>query len=130
LEIAFLLFITTVIGFILFNQWRTSQATHAMAGRPVPEAAAALVQYPDGVLFFFHHPRCGPCRSMLPVIESLAADHPGRVQIIDVGEHMDLARAFGIRATPTTLWVKAGHIEQAAVGATSRQRLEDLLTPT
>jgi thioredoxin-like negative regulator of GroEL len=129
LEIAFLLFITAFIGFILFNQWRTSQATHALAGRPVPEAAAAQAQHPDGTLFFFHHPRCAPCRSMLPVIESLAAGHPGRVQIIDIGEHMDLARAFGIRATPTTLWVKAGHIEQAAVGNASRQRLEDLLSP-
>jgi thioredoxin-like negative regulator of GroEL len=62
------------------------------------------------------------------VIEALAADHPGRVQIIDVGEQPDLALALGIRATPTTLWLKDGHIQQALLGATSRKRLEALLT--
>lgn len=44
---------------------------------------------------------CGPCRASVPYLEA-AADRTGvAFRQIDVGEHPDLARRFGIRTVPT-----------------------------
>jgi len=49
------------------------------------------------------------------------------VRLVNVAEHLALAQAFGIRATPTILFIKNNRVSAAFIGATSLQKLQKLL---
>lgn len=119
-----LIIVIAFVAFLLFMQLRTYRASMKMAGRPAPEAAR---RDPRGVIYYFHHPRCGPCRQMGKVIDAVAAAHPEQVVKVNVADDMAVARDFGIAATPTTLLVKDGRIAEVMVGSKSARRIEALL---
>ena len=50
--------------------------------------------------------RCLPCKMMAPIIEELKREYAGRASIIfiDVWEHNDQVKRFGIRAIPTQIF--------------------------
>lgn len=80
----------------------------------VGQAAASLgpLGDPEGKLVWFHGPSCAPCRAMHPAVRALG----DRVIAVDVSEHLDLARAYGVMATPTTVRVHRGQIVDARAG--------------
>jgi len=119
-----LILVIAVLTFIFFMQWRMASAGKKLAGRPAPEGTR---HDPRGVIYYFHHPRCGPCRQMGKVIDEVAASHPEQVVKVNVAEEMTLAQAFGITATPTTLLVKDGRIQEVILGTRSAPRIEALL---
>jgi len=49
---------------------------------------------------------CTPCKMMKPILEELSLEYEGRlnVVIVEVYEHMDLARQYGIMAIPTQIF--------------------------
>jgi thioredoxin 1 len=49
---------------------------------------------------------CIPCKEMKPILEELAAEYKGKlnVVIVEVYEHMDLARQYQIMAIPTQIF--------------------------
>jgi thioredoxin 1 len=49
---------------------------------------------------------CIPCKMMAPIMEKLEKDYKGKAAIvfIDVWEHKEQARRFGIRAIPTQVF--------------------------
>lgn len=55
----------------------------------------------------FYADWCGPCRNIAPILESLAQEYSGRVDIykIDVDNEQELAAVFGISNLPTVLFV-------------------------
>ena len=122
-----LLFVIALGATLLLLRWRLRVATQKLTQQPLPDAAADFPQHPDGILLFFHHPRCGPCRQMSAQLDQLSAKTPARIVKINVGEQPELAQAFGIRATPTTLIIKDRAIQQAFIGATTIQKLATLL---
>ena len=62
---------------------------------------------------------CGPCRMVGPIIEELATEYEGKVNIgkIDVDENSEVAAQFGIRNIPTILFFKGGQLVDKQVGA-------------
>ncbi len=77
---------------------------------------------------------CGPCRMVAPIVEQLAQEYEGRVEIgkYDVDEAGgDLAAEFGIRSIPTILFFKDGKLIDRHVGATTidvlKAKLDTLL---
>ena len=68
---------------------------------------------------------CPPCRMLAPVLESLAEEYSGRVQIVQVNaeEDMEVAARYGIQTTPTLLFFKGGKVVDQIVGAPSRSAL-------
>jgi len=50
--------------------------------------------------------KCVPCKMMAPIIEKLKKEYAGRASIIfiDVWEHNDQVKRFGIRAIPTQIF--------------------------
>jgi thioredoxin 1 len=55
--------------------------------------------------------KCIPCKMMAPIIAELQKEYAGRASIIfiDVWEHQEQARRFGIRGIPTQIFYdKAG----------------------
>ena len=49
---------------------------------------------------------CIPCKQMKPILEELAKEYEGKVNvlIISVDEHRDLTKQYGIMAIPTQIF--------------------------
>jgi thioredoxin 2 len=62
---------------------------------------------------------CGPCRTIAPVIDELAAEMAGRVRVakLNVDENPLTAARFDLRSIPTLLVLKGGREVDRIVGA-------------
>ncbi|NOY73932.1 MAG: thioredoxin family protein, partial [Gammaproteobacteria bacterium] len=96
---------------------------------PMPSLNANLPQHPDGIVLFFHHPRCTPCKPVAKQIDHIIVTTPERVLKINVEEEPGLTQAFGIRTTPTTLFIKNNSVKAAFIGVVSPKKLQALLKP-
>ena len=70
------------------------------------------------VLIDFYADWCGPCRSMLPIVESLAQKYEGRVKVgkVNSDEQQELAKAFNVMSIPSFFIVKDGKVIDNLVG--------------
>jgi thioredoxin 1 len=68
---------------------------------------------------------CGPCRQVAPVLDSIAADHAGAIDLvkINVDENPGTARRYGILHVPTVSVFSGGHLVKQVVGARSKSAL-------
>jgi len=68
---------------------------------------------------------CGPCRMVGPIIEELATEYDGTVNIgkMDVDNNVDTVAQFGIRNIPTILFFKEGQLVDKLVGAAPKPTL-------
>ena len=66
---------------------------------------------------------CGPCKMVAPVLEELAKDFDGKIDVFKVNteEEQELASAFGIRSIPSFLFVPSEGQPQMALGALPKQ---------
>ena len=64
-------------------------------------------------------PWCGPCRTVGPVVEALAAEFAGRIAFakLNTDENQQAARQFGISAIPTLLLFQSGWLAGQITGA-------------
>lgn len=77
-------------------------------------------------LVYFYSPSCHACKTITPIIQSMKTGHKN-VFDINVADNFDIARIFGIKATPTTILVKDGVISEVIIGARSKNDLESFL---
>ena len=70
---------------------------------------------------------CGPCRTIAPIIEELAGEYAGKINVgkCDVEENDDIAMEYGIRNIPTILFIKNGQAVDKFVGATTKAKLQE-----
>ena len=70
---------------------------------------------------------CGPCRMIAPIVEELAKEYDGRINVgkCDVEECEDIAAEFGIRNIPTLLFFKNGEVVDKLVGAVQKNKLDE-----
>jgi len=80
------------------------------------------------VLVDFYAPWCGPCKSIAPKLEEIAAEHP-HVQIVkvDIDECPDLAARYNVHSVPKLLVFQNGRVTTTQDGAVSKAKLESLL---
>lgn len=66
---------------------------------------------------------CGPCRMVGPIVDELAAEYEGRVEIgkVDVDDNDDIVSEYGIRNIPTVLFFKDGELVDKQVGAAGKE---------
>jgi len=71
----------------------------------------------------FYADWCGPCKMVAPVLEELAKDFEGKLDIykVDTEEEQELAAVFGIRSIPSILFVPAEGQPQMAMGALPKE---------
>ncbi len=70
---------------------------------------------------------CGPCRMIAPIVEELAKEYEGRVNVAkcDVEACEDIAAGLGIRNIPTLLFFKGGQVVDKLAGAQSKAKLQE-----
>lgn len=71
----------------------------------------------------FYADWCAPCKMVSPVLEDLAKDFDGKIDVFKVNteEEQELASAFGIRSIPSFLFVPADGQPQMAMGALPKE---------
>lgn len=81
------------------------------------------------VLLDFWAEWCGPCKMIAPILNEIADDYQGKVQVakINIDENPQTPPKFGIRGIPTLLLFKNGAVEAQKVGAVSKKQLADFL---
>lgn len=81
------------------------------------------------VMVDFWAPWCGPCRRVSPIVEELAGEYAGKVNICkcNVDENDNIPLKYSIRNIPTLLFFKDGQLVDRLVGAVPKQEIEDKL---
>ncbi len=83
------------------------------------------------VLIDFGATWCGPCKSLIPIIEELATEYEGKAAIgkADIEECEDLTLEFKIRSVPTLIFFKNGEMvpNTKIVGATQKAKIAEVL---
>ena len=98
----------------------------AVAAPPVAPATNAPVAATDVILLDFSASWCGPCRSMAPLVDEVAAAG-WTVRHVDVDREGDLVRRFGVTGVPCYVLLVKGEEIDRINGATTRVELERLL---
>jgi thioredoxin 1 len=69
---------------------------------------------------------CGPCRAIGPVIEELAKEYDGQVNVgkVNVDTNPKLSVDYGITSIPAILFIKGGQIVDKQIGAVPKSVLD------
>lgn len=100
---------------------RRGEQIHGIGG-PLGEAISSG----DRVLAYFYTPFCSASRMQTPIIERLQNEYEN-IYKVNVVEHFEAARAFGVKATPTTVIVEEGRVVEVMVGSHNEAHLREAL---
>ncbi len=80
-------------------------------------------------LIDFYASWCGPCKMLAPILEEVAEEYAGRVDIfkVNVDEEEELSALFGIRSVPTLLFIPMEGKPQLVQGAMAKSALKSAI---
>jgi thioredoxin len=89
---------------------------------------AAVVEQSEPVLVKFGAPWCGPCQMLDPELDKLAESGKANVVRIEIAEHPDLARHYGVTSIPRLLLFDRGNLLADRVGYADCEQLQSWIT--
>ncbi len=68
---------------------------------------------------------CGPCKMIAPVLEEIAQEYDGQLQVtkLDVDHNNDSAFKYGVMSIPTLILFKDGQPAERIVGFMPKEKL-------
>lgn len=68
---------------------------------------------------------CAPCRAIHPILEEIANEKSGSLEVVklNVDEHPDIARRYGVMSIPTLMLFAKGEEKARLVGARAKEQL-------
>ena len=68
---------------------------------------------------------CGPCKTIAPVLDEIAAENAGKLSIakLNVDDNPGIAQRFGVMSIPTLILFKDGQPAKRLVGAKGKGQL-------
>lgn len=76
----------------------------------------------------FYADWCGPCKSLAPMLEELANEYEGKIDVykVNVDDEGKLAELFGVQSIPTLIFVPLDGTPQKSVGLPPRATLHEV----
>ncbi len=81
------------------------------------------------VLVDFYADWCAPCKAQTPILDTLAQDFSGELDVVkvDIDKAPGLAQTFGVRSIPTLILFKNGEAQATRVGVQTQPQLQKLV---
>lgn len=77
------------------------------------------------VLIDFWATWCGPCRTMMPIVDNIAKEYEGKIKVCkaDVDQEGELASKFDVMSIPTFVAIKDGKVIGTTMGVQSKEEI-------
>jgi thioredoxin len=73
----------------------------------------------------FYADWCGPCRMVSPLVEEIAKEYAGKIDVykVDTDQERELSQNMGIQSLPTLLFIPLNGKPQASLGALPKENI-------
>lgn len=87
---------------------------------------ADVLQSDKPVIVDFWAEWCGPCRMLSPILDDIASDHAGKVNVVkmNVDDNPSISAKYGITSIPAVYVFQNGEVAAKSIGAKPKQVLE------
>lgn len=77
----------------------------------------------------FYADWCGPCQAVKPILDELAVEYTGKVNIfrVDTEAEQELSAVFGIRSIPSILFIPVNSEPMMQAGALPKSALKEVI---
>jgi len=88
-----------------------------------------IIRSQDLVFVDFHATWCGPCQTMMPIIDDLKNKFGSQLRVlkVDVDKNLAASQKFKVKGVPTLILFKQGEIVWRGSGVHSRADLSKII---